>query len=104
MLQYISANTTQLDVQNLDSAVSRVFDSLMPNPLLNSPTLQTGIVFSGYTGIEVSHMLGRVPKGYIIVSLTSAAIIFTSNTVNPNPAAYIILQSNAATIASILFF
>ena len=104
MQQYVHAATTDIEIQNLDFAVSRVFDSLMPNPLLASPTLITGLVFGSGTDLIVYHKLGRAVKGYIMVSSTAAAVLYTSATANPNSKLQIILKTSAATTASILFF
>ena len=105
MLQYVHAATNDLEIQNLDHAVSKVFDSLMPNPLLNSPNLITGVVFaSGGTDVVVNHKLGRVPKGYILVGSTASANLYTSPTTNKNTIQNIILRTSAATTVSILFF
>ena len=104
MQQYIHAATDNQDVQNLDFAISRVFDSLMPNPLLNEPTLITGLVFTSGTDLVVNHKLNRIPKGYILVGSTASSTLYTSQTTNNQPKAQIILRTSANTTASILFF
>lgn len=104
MQQYIHASTSDLDVQNLDNAVGRVFDSLAPNPLLNSPTLITRLVFTAGTDLIISHKLGRIVKGYILVGSTASSTLYTSPTANSNPKVQIILCTSANTTANILFF
>jgi hypothetical protein len=104
MLQYISAGTNNLQIQNLDSAVARVFNSMYSNPLLNSPTYVENITFTAGQDIDVSHRLGRTPRGYITCSLTSGSVIYTSSTTNPNTNLYLILKSTEDTVASLLFF
>lgn len=104
MQQYIHAATTDLDIQNLDYAVSRVFDSLMPNPLLQSPTLITGVVFTSGIDSIINHKLGRAVKGYVLVGSTASSTLYTSPTTNSNPKIQIILRTNANTTANVLFF
>ena len=104
MLPYVHVVSNETDIKNLDTSVSRVFDSIFPNPLLNSPSLITDLIFVSGVDNYVSHKLGRPPRGYILVSSDSPASIYTSSTVNDSPSLIIILKSNASISGSILFF
>lgn len=104
MLPYIHTIANNIDIKNLDTAVSRVFDSIFPNPLLNSPSLVTDLVFLSGVDNYVSHKLGRPVRGYILVSSNAPSVIYTSSTVNDSPNLLIILKSNADMTGSILFF
>ena len=104
MEQYIHTQSDDLDFKTLDIAVGRVFDSIYSNPLLRNPTIVTGLVFGVATDLVVSHKLNRPVTGYIMIGSSGAAYLYTSPTSNPNPKQQIILRTNAATTASILFF
>lgn len=104
MIQYIQTIAKDSDTREMDSNVSRVFQSLYPNPLLNNPTIVKGIVFTTNTDVQIAHRLGRTPVGYIIVNKNSNGSIYTSSTTNVAPTAYMILKSDANVTADILFF
>lgn len=104
MVPYYSVTTDDAVTQAIDSGVARVFNSLLPNPLLNNPTIIKNIVFISNADTLVNHRLDRPVVGFIVINLNAAAIIYRSTTVNRIPTATIILKSNANVTADILFF
>lgn len=104
MQQYVSVNPKTKDVQQIEDAVLRVFNSLYNNPLLNNPSLVLGQVFTSGTDLIVNHKLNRVPNGYIVVNANAAAHVYTSASALMNPTTQIILKSDANVTASLLFF
>lgn len=104
MLEFVAANTHNRDVQELNNAVSRVFQSIQSNPLLNNPTIIKDLVFVSGTDLIVNHQLNRVVTGYVVIKASAAISIYTSSTTLINPTSQIILKSNANATVSILFF
>jgi len=104
MLGYINVNSSDPDIQRLDSNVDRVFDSIFPNPLLANPTIISDLIFTSGTDLVINHKLGRVVKGYLPIKSSAAASIYTSSTSLINPLTQIILKSNANATVSLLFF
>ena len=104
MEQYINVGAQSREVQNLENAVLKVFNSLYPNPLLNNPYISVGNAFSGTNDLIVPHKLNRVPKGYIVIGRNANAMIYTSSTTNTAPKAYMILKASGTVTADILFF
>lgn len=104
MQQYTQVIASDRQVQELNTNVARVFNSLYSNPLLNNPVIVKGLLFSSGTDLLVSHKLGRAVTGYIVINSNAAVNIFQSSSVNSQPTAQIILKSNANATVDLLFF
>lgn len=104
MIQYIHTIAKDADTREMDSNISRVFESLYPNPLLNNPVLVKGLSFSNGVDLSISHKLNRPVTGFIVTNSNAAVNIFQSSSVNIAPTALIILRSNANALVDILFF
>lgn len=92
------------DVQQLQNATARTFDSIRNNPLLRDPTVVLNQVFTSTTDLQITHGLGRIPIGYIIIGQNANETVYTSATVNPVPDAIVILKASGTVTASFLFF
>jgi len=104
MQQYVTVNSNNRDVQNMEDSVLRVFSSLYNNPLLNGPTIVTGQIFTANVDLSVFHRLGKAVTGFIIINSNAPASIYQSSTKNVAPTAQIILKANSNVTADILFF
>lgn len=104
MLQYINTIAKDADTREIDSNVNRVFKSLYPNPLLNSPVIVKGLFFSNGVDLAVSHKLNRPVTGFIVVNSNAPVNIYQSASTNIAPTALILLKSNADATVDILFF
>jgi len=104
LIPYNPINSNNDELNKVSDAVDRSLASIESNPLLNGPNLITGIIFGIGTDTVIAHKMNRRPTGYILTGSTAAASIYTSPTTNTNFNTLIILRSNAATTASILFF
>lgn len=104
MLRYTSTIANDAVTRELDSNISRVFQSLYPNPLLNNPVIVKGLLFSTGVDLSIDHKLNRPVTGYIVINANADVNIFQSSTVNIAPTALIILKSNADATVDILFF
>lgn len=104
MLRYTNTIAKDADTREIDSNVSRVFQSLYTNPLLNDPVIVKGLLFSNGIDLVVSHKLNRPVTGFIVINSNAPVNIFQSSTANNAPTALILLKSNADAIVDILFF
>ena len=104
MIQYVSALTSNKDVQNLNDAVQRVFNSLYPNPLLANPQIVKNLTFVAGTDLWIDHKMGRDVQGYIVVRSNAAAKVYTSPTTNTLASVRICLRSDVNANIDILFF
>lgn len=104
MIPYQQTVAKDAEVREMDSNVSRVFQSLQPNPLLNNPVIVKGLVFVNGVDLQVSTRLNRNVTGFVVINSNAAVNIFQSSTVNIAPTAVIILKSNADATVDILFF
>jgi len=104
MIPYSSVNSDDPNVRILDQKLLAIFNSIIKNPLLNTPTLLTGIMLTSGVDTIVNHTLGRAVKGWIIVDKNATGDVWQSSTTNAIPKSSIILKSNATITVSILFF
>lgn len=104
MIQYVAAITNNKDVQNLNDAVYRVFTSLYPNPLLNSPQIIKDLSFSAGADLWIDHKLGRAVNGYIVTKSNAATQVYTSPTINAINTVRICLRASVTATVDILFF
>lgn len=87
--------------QTLDAIISEVNGRL--NFVDNIQGTIQSFVFSG-PGVEVSvdHGLGKVPTGYIVISLSTAMTVYDGSTANSNIKLY--LRSSVAGTARVFVF
>lgn len=104
MQTYISVIADDRQTQEMNNNVARVFSSLYANPLLNSPVIIKGLVFSNGVNLIINHKLNRAVTGYIVINSNAAVNVYQSATANAQPKAQIILQSNANATVDMLFF
>ena len=104
MQQYVQVTADDRQTQEMNNNVSRVFQSLYANPLLNNPVIVKGLLFSSGTDLLVNHKLGRAVTGYIVINSNAAVNIYQSATLNRAPTTGIILKSNANATVDLLFF
>ena len=104
MIPYQQTVAQDAEVREMDSNVSRVFQSLQPNPLLNNPVILKGLVFVSGVDLTINTRLNRTVVGFIVINSNAAVSVYQSSTVNIAPTALIILKSNADAIVDILFF
>ena len=93
-------------VRGLDFKTNQLQDNLtaaiqpfLTNPL-NDGIIITDISLPGSSSVSVSHLLSRVPQGYIIIKKDAAADVYQES-VNTR---YLILNSTAAVTISIYVF
>jgi len=104
MIPYSSVNANDPEVQLVDQRLLMIFNSIIKNPLLNTPTIVKGIMLSSGVDTIVNHGLGRAVTGWVVIDKNGVADIYQSTTTNTIPTASIILKANATVTASILFF
>lgn len=104
MQQYVTVNSKNRDIQNIEDSVLRVFSSLYNNPLLNGPTIVKSQKFLSNVDLFVSHGLSKPVIGFIVINSNSPSSVYQSSTINIAPTALIILKSDIDTTADILFF
>lgn len=65
--------------------------------------LEVSFPSSANTDVSVRHGLGRVPQGFIPVSLSAAGIVYNSSTVAAAPRDEIILKASVASLVTKLW-
>lgn len=104
MQQYVTVNSKDRDVQNMEDSVLRVFTSLYSNPLLNGPTIiKSQRILTGVDN-TVFHKLLRPVLGFLVINIDAPAIVYQSSSKNIAPTTQILLKSNADVTVDILFF
>jgi len=104
MQQFVDIVSKDRSTQELNNNVSRVFASIISNPLLSTITIVQTIVLIANTPQLVNHKLGKLITGFIVINSNAVSSIFQPGTTNPSPTASIYLQSNADVTISVLFF
>lgn len=104
MIPYSSVNANDPEVQLVDQRLLMIFNSIIKNPLLNSPTVVKGIMLNSGVDTIVNHGLGRAVTGWIIIDKNASGDVYQSTTTNTIPTASIILKATATVTVSILFF
>lgn len=104
MQQYVTINSNNRDVQNMEDSVLRVFNSLYNNPLLNGPSIIKSQTFVANVDLIVNHKLSKPVTGFIVINSDAPAIVYRSSSVNIAPAAQIILKSTVNATVDFLFF
>jgi hypothetical protein len=104
MQPYVRSGTNIPDVQRVENSLISTLQSIITNPLLNSPTLKKAVVLT--TGVDnvVDHGLNRPVTGWIIVDKNTSADIYQSTTINTMPTTSIILNTTSTVTVTILFF
>jgi hypothetical protein len=104
MQPYVRSGTNNTDIQRVENSLISTLQSIITNPLLNSPTLKKAVVLT--TGIDnvVDHGLNRPVTGWIIVDKNASADIYQSTTINTMPTTSIILNTTSTVTVTILFF
>jgi hypothetical protein len=104
MQPYVRSGTNIPDVQRVENSLISTLQSIITNPLLNSPTLKKAVVLT--TGVDnvVDHGLNRPVTGWIIVDKNASADIYQSTTINTMPTTSIILNTTSTVTVTILFF
>lgn len=104
MQPYVRSGTNNTDIQRVENSLISTLQSIITNPLLNSPTLKKAVVLT--TGVDnvVDHGLNRPVTGWIIVDINAAANVYRSATINTMPTTSIILNTTSTVTVSILFF
>jgi hypothetical protein len=104
VLRYTNTIAKDAETREIDSNVSKVFQSLYSNPLLNNPVLVRGLLFSNGIDLSINHKLNRPVTGFIVTNSDGPVNIYQSSTLNLAPNALILLKSNADATVDILFF
>ena len=104
MIPYSSVNSDNPEVRILDQRLLAIFNSIIKNPLLNSPTIVKSILLTSGVDTLVNHGLNRVVTGWIVIDKNGVGDVYQSTTTNVIPAASIILKSSATVTVSVLFF
>jgi hypothetical protein len=104
MQPYVRSGTHQPDLQRVENSLIASFQSIITNPLLNSPTLKKAVVLTSGVDNVVDHGLSRPVTGWIIVDKNASADIYQSTTVNTMPTTSIMLKTTNTVTVSILFF
>jgi hypothetical protein len=104
MIPYSSVNSDNPEVRVLDQRLLAIFNSIIKNPLLNSPTIVKSILLTSGVDTLVNHGLNRVVTGWIVIDKNGSGDVYQSTTTNTIPNASIILKSTATITVSILFF
>jgi hypothetical protein len=104
MQPYVRSGTNNTDIQRVENSLISTLQSIITNPLLNSPTLKKAVVLT--TGVDnvVDHGLNRPVTGWIIVDKNASADIYQSTTINTMPTTSIILNTTSTVTVTILFF
>jgi len=104
MQPYVRSGTNHPDLQRVENSLIASFQSIITNPLLNSPTLKKAVVLTSGVDNIVDHGLNRPINGWIIVNKNASADIYQSTTVNTIPTSSVILRTTNTATVSILFF
>lgn len=89
------------DLSRLQQNISNVFDYLQLSPLTQPCSIVEFNFASNSIYYDVSHKLGRVPKGYIVVQSDAATTLFGTEPLNSLTAS---LRASSTANVSILFF
>jgi hypothetical protein len=104
MQPYVRSGTNHPDLQRVENSLIATIQSVITNPLLNSPTLKKAIVLTSGVDNVVDHGLNRPVTGWIIVDKNTTADIYKSVTTNTMPTTSIILNTTSTVTVTILFF
>jgi len=104
MQPYVRSGTNTPDVQRVENSLVNTFQSIITNPLLNSPTLKKAVVLTSGVDNVVDHGLNRSVTGWIIVDKNASADIYQSTTENTMPTTSIMLNTTNTVTVTILFF
>jgi hypothetical protein len=104
MQPYVRSGTNIPDVQRVENSLVNTFQSIITNPLLNSPTLKKAVVLTSGVDNQVDHGLNRSVTGWIIVDKNASADIYQSTTTNTMPSTSILLRTTSTVTVTILFF
>ena len=104
MIPYSSVNSDNPEVRILDQRLLAIFNSIIKNPLLNTPTIVKTIVLTSGVDTYVNHGLNRAVTGWVIIDKNGFGDVIQSTTTNSIPKSSIILKSNATITISVLFF
>lgn len=104
MQPYVRSGSNNTDIQRVENSLVSTLQSIITNPLLNSPTLKKAVVLTSGVDNVVDHGLNRPVTGWIIVDINAAAHIYKSATTNTMPTTSIILNTTSTVTVTILFF
>lgn len=104
MQPYVRSGSNNVDIQRVENSLISTLQSIITNPLLNSPTLKKAVVLTFGVDNVVDHGLNRLVTGWIIVDKNASADIYQSATTNTMPSTSIILNTTSTVTVNILFF
>jgi hypothetical protein len=104
MQPYVRSGSSNADIQRVENSLISTLQSIIPNPLLNSPTLKKAVVLTSGVDNVVDHGLNRPVTGWIVVDKNATADIYKSATTNTMPTTSIILNTTSTVTVTILFF
>jgi hypothetical protein len=104
MQPYVRSGSNNADIQRVENSLVSTLQSIITNPLLNTPTLKKAIVLTSGVDNVVDHGLNRPVTGWIIVDKNATADIYKSATTNTMPTTSIILNTTSTVTVTILFF
>lgn len=104
MQPYVRSGSNNTDIQRVENSLVSTLQSIITNPLLNSPTLKKAVVLTSGVDNVVDHGLNRPVTGWIIVDKNVSADIYKSSTENTMPTTSIILNTTSTVTVTILFF
>lgn len=100
-LRSVGQDMTGFD--QLQRQLQSVLRELYLTPIINGNLIEFTFPSSANTDAKVNHGLGRAAIGYFPVSLSAAATIYLSSTVNQNDQNEIILKCNASSTVTKLW-
>ena len=95
------------DVTLTSDRIQEITDFIEKCPLIDGQLIEDVVVTKPpgvFEDTTVSHNLGRVYKGFIVVKKSSAAAIFESSTINKQKSNSLILSTNLSCTVSLWVF
>lgn len=97
-----SINTDDYELSRVQSFLMSAIKNLPTDfPIMNGVLVDAAI---NTTGTTVEHKLGRVPKGYFVVSQDANSVVWKSASSIPNPNSQIILLASALVNVKLYIF
>lgn len=93
--------TNNYELQKVQDNISEVLTDFSLIPIVRGIFLDADL---GTYDTTIEHKLGRKYLGFLVVGLSSNAVVFNSSTVNSSPERQIILRADSSTTAKLYIF
>jgi hypothetical protein len=101
--QLVKIRTDDNDLMSIQDSIDQLFQEFAPNPFLKGNLVKDIVITSGVVK-AVAHGLKDPVTGYIITKNSANAVIWQTQSANPNPKLLYYLNASATTTIDVWFF